>query len=143
MWILAHLREVLDQCWVDGWLQALALGADAVMIGRPLLWGLAVNGQQGVHDVLATLRSEVNLTMVRPCCNAFMHNCVRVRPVCLHCVWPSQIFAVRSFVWLKAPSGLGLALLLYWQLQDKIRITICLLHCPVNLLKETVKVVRA
>lgn len=44
-------------------IKALALGADAVMVGRPLLWGLAVNGQQGVHEVLATLRSEVNLTM--------------------------------------------------------------------------------
>jgi 4-hydroxymandelate oxidase len=45
-------------------LTALALGAQAVLIGRPYLWGLAVNGQQGVRDVLALLREELELAMM-------------------------------------------------------------------------------
>ena len=39
-------------------LKALALGANAVGIGRPVLWGLAVDGQAGVGHVLELLRSE-------------------------------------------------------------------------------------
>jgi len=39
--------------------KALALGATAVAIGRPVLWGLAVAGQQGVTRVLEMLRSEL------------------------------------------------------------------------------------
>lgn len=41
--------------------KALALGAQAVLIGRPLLWGLAVDGEQGVRDVLELLRAELDL----------------------------------------------------------------------------------
>jgi 4-hydroxymandelate oxidase len=37
---------------------ALALGASAVGIGRPVLWGLAVDGEQGVRRVLDVLRDE-------------------------------------------------------------------------------------
>lgn len=44
---------------------ALALGADAVMIGRPAMWGLAVGGARGVHNVLEhlgrQLREELQL----------------------------------------------------------------------------------
>jgi isopentenyl diphosphate isomerase/L-lactate dehydrogenase-like FMN-dependent dehydrogenase len=40
-------------------LKALALGARAVLIGRPLLWGLAVAGEDGVTDVLRMLRDEI------------------------------------------------------------------------------------
>lgn len=40
-------------------LKALALGADAVAVGRPALWGLAVDGAGGVRDVLDLLRGEV------------------------------------------------------------------------------------
>ena len=40
-------------------LRALALGADAVFVGRPFLWGLAVNGTEGVREVLAFLRDEL------------------------------------------------------------------------------------
>ena len=36
-------------------LKAIALGANAVMVGRPLLWGLAVNGEQGAAHVLEIL----------------------------------------------------------------------------------------
>jgi isopentenyl diphosphate isomerase/L-lactate dehydrogenase-like FMN-dependent dehydrogenase len=43
--------------------KALALGADAVCIGRPYLWGLASFGQQGVEAVLDILRAEVELVM--------------------------------------------------------------------------------
>ncbi|WP_424862856.1 alpha-hydroxy acid oxidase [Streptomyces sp. MMS24-I29] len=39
-------------------LKALALGADGVLIGRPLLWGLALGGQQGVQKVLDLLAAE-------------------------------------------------------------------------------------
>jgi 4-hydroxymandelate oxidase len=42
---------------------ALALGAQAVTIGRPVLWGLAAAGQQGVRQVLETLRAEIKNTM--------------------------------------------------------------------------------
>lgn len=43
--------------------KALALGAQAVFIGRPALYGLAVNGQHGVEDVLKILRAEFDNTM--------------------------------------------------------------------------------
>ena len=44
-------------------IKALALGARAVSIGRPLFWGLAVNGADGVHGVLELLREEVDRAM--------------------------------------------------------------------------------
>ena len=40
-------------------IKALALGAHAVCIGRPYLWGLAVGGQQGVEEVLGVLKAEM------------------------------------------------------------------------------------
>jgi len=43
--------------------KALALGADAVAIGRPYLWGLAAFGQAGVEAVLDILRKELALAM--------------------------------------------------------------------------------
>jgi 4-hydroxymandelate oxidase len=42
-------------------LKAIALGARAVLIGRAMLWGLAVAGEEGVTDVLRLLRGEVEL----------------------------------------------------------------------------------
>jgi isopentenyl diphosphate isomerase/L-lactate dehydrogenase-like FMN-dependent dehydrogenase len=42
---------------------ALALGADAVLVGRPALWGLAVGGEAGARRVLALLREELELTL--------------------------------------------------------------------------------
>jgi isopentenyl diphosphate isomerase/L-lactate dehydrogenase-like FMN-dependent dehydrogenase len=42
---------------------ALALGAQAVMVGRPALWGLAVDGEKGVRRVLELLRAEVELAL--------------------------------------------------------------------------------
>lgn len=44
-------------------LKALALGARAVLIGRPILWGLAVEGKTGAQDVLEILRAELELAM--------------------------------------------------------------------------------
>ena len=41
-------------------LKAIALGASAVAMGRPVLWGLAVAGEEGVAQVLEMLRSEVD-----------------------------------------------------------------------------------
>lgn len=43
--------------------KALALGARAVLIGRAYLWGLAVNGQGGVENVLDILRGGIEATM--------------------------------------------------------------------------------
>jgi isopentenyl diphosphate isomerase/L-lactate dehydrogenase-like FMN-dependent dehydrogenase len=42
---------------------ALALGADAVLVGRPALWGLAAGGEEGARRVLALLRDELELTL--------------------------------------------------------------------------------
>lgn len=43
--------------------KALALGADAVLIGRPYLWGLAAGGEDGVIAVLRALLAELDLTI--------------------------------------------------------------------------------
>jgi len=43
--------------------KALALGARAVLVGRPCLWGLAAAGEEGVTRVLEMLRQELSLTM--------------------------------------------------------------------------------
>jgi 4-hydroxymandelate oxidase len=44
-------------------IKALALGAEAVLLGRPILWGLAVNGEAGVRDVLSIVRNEFDIAM--------------------------------------------------------------------------------
>ncbi len=44
-------------------LKALALGADAVCLGRPYVWGLALDGQAGVEAVLQGTLAELDLTM--------------------------------------------------------------------------------
>ena len=44
-------------------LRALALGARAVFIGRPIFWGLAVDGEAGVRKVLEILRYELDRAM--------------------------------------------------------------------------------
>ena len=49
-------------------LKALALGADLVAIGRPQLWGLAVDGEDGVRRVLELLREELSLAMALAGC---------------------------------------------------------------------------
>ncbi|MBO1346427.1 MAG: alpha-hydroxy-acid oxidizing protein [Hormoscilla sp. GUM202] len=49
-------------------LKALALGAKAVLLGRPILWGLAVAGEAGVQHVLELLRDELDLAMALSGC---------------------------------------------------------------------------
>ena len=49
-------------------LKALAFGARAVLIGRPILWGLAIDGRAGVEHVLAVLRREIDLAMALAGC---------------------------------------------------------------------------
>lgn len=44
-------------------IKALALGAKAVLIGRPILWGLAAGGAEGVKRILEILHTEVELAM--------------------------------------------------------------------------------
>ena len=44
-------------------IKALALGADAVCLGRPYIWGLALGGQEGVETVLKMVLAELDLTM--------------------------------------------------------------------------------
>ncbi|KAJ5246642.1 S-2-hydroxy-acid oxidase [Penicillium chermesinum] len=43
--------------------KALALGADYVLVGRPVLWGLAYKGKEGVENVLNILERELSRTM--------------------------------------------------------------------------------
>ncbi len=43
--------------------EALALGARAVLIGRPIFWGLAAGGEEGLRGVLGILRDELESTM--------------------------------------------------------------------------------
>lgn len=61
---------------IDGGIQsgsdivkAISLGADAVLIGRPILWGLAVGGEQGVGQVIECISEEMALTMRLIGCN--------------------------------------------------------------------------
>lgn len=73
---LESLPEIVDACnghaevYLDSGvrrgsdvLKALALGARAVGVGRPLYWGLAVNGAEGVHGMLEILRRELDQVM--------------------------------------------------------------------------------
>lgn len=70
------LEEVVEavegraEVYVDGGirrgtdvLKALALGARAVLVGRPVIWGLACGGEKGVAGVLGQLREELALAM--------------------------------------------------------------------------------
>ena len=70
------LPEVVDavdgqvEVYMDGGIRrgsdivkAVALGARAVLIGRPLFWGLAVDGEAGVRNVLQILKDELEMTM--------------------------------------------------------------------------------
>lgn len=43
--------------------KAIALGAEAVLIGRPLMYGLAVAGQRGVKEVLQHMLADLDITM--------------------------------------------------------------------------------
>lgn len=75
------LPEVVDavegriEVFVDGGVRrgtdvvkALALGARAAMVGRPVLWGLAAGGEEGVRHVLELLHDEVELALLLSGC---------------------------------------------------------------------------
>jgi 4-hydroxymandelate oxidase len=51
-------------------LKALALGARAVLVGRPVLWGLAVAGEAGAREVLELLRAEVDIALALAGCRS-------------------------------------------------------------------------
>jgi 4-hydroxymandelate oxidase len=51
-------------------LKAIAKGARAVQIGRPIVWGLVVDGEEGVSDVLNLLRDELDLAMALTGCRS-------------------------------------------------------------------------
>ena len=78
---ISILPEIVDavagavEVYVDGGirrgtdvLKAMAYGARAVLIGRPILWGLAVGGEDGVSYVLEMLRQELDLAMALSGC---------------------------------------------------------------------------
>ncbi len=50
--------------------KAVALGADAVLVGRPVLWGLAAAGAEGVGQVLSLLRAEIDLALALSGCRS-------------------------------------------------------------------------
>ncbi|HSC08812.1 MAG TPA: alpha-hydroxy acid oxidase [Steroidobacteraceae bacterium] len=62
-------------------LKALALGARAVLVGRPILWGLAVDGEPGVRRVLDILRQELDVAMaLAGCCSVDEIDTDLIRP---------------------------------------------------------------
>jgi 4-hydroxymandelate oxidase len=72
--VLPHVVEAVDnrcEVYVDGGvrrgsdvLKAIALGARAVLVGRPILWGLTVNGEKGATHILEILRRELDEAML-------------------------------------------------------------------------------
>ncbi|UPK75185.1 alpha-hydroxy-acid oxidizing protein [Nocardioidaceae bacterium SCSIO 66511] len=54
-------------------LKAVALGADAVLVGRPVLWGLTVGGAEGVAAVLELVRRELAMAMALCGVNSVEH----------------------------------------------------------------------
>lgn len=63
--VAGRMRVLVDGAIVRGSdvVKALALGADAVMIGRAPLWGVAAGGEQGVSQALEIYRSEIDRVM--------------------------------------------------------------------------------
>ncbi|MBA0627015.1 hypothetical protein Godav_025077 [Gossypium davidsonii] len=53
--------------------KALAIGAQAVLIGRPAVYGLAAKGEYGVKRVIEMLRDELELTMALSGCPTLNH----------------------------------------------------------------------
>lgn len=51
--------------------KAMALGAKAVLVGRPYAYGLALAGEQGVKEVLANLLADIDLTLGLAGCNSW------------------------------------------------------------------------
>ena len=53
--------------------KALCLGADAVLLGRATLYGLAARGESGVDDVLRLLQADIDRTLAQIGCSAVQH----------------------------------------------------------------------
>ncbi|XP_072032432.1 2-Hydroxyacid oxidase 1-like [Amphiura filiformis] len=75
--VVEAVRESNVEVYLDGGvrkgtdiLKALALGAKAVFIARPVIWGLACNGQEGVKRVLDILKDELSLAMALSGCTS-------------------------------------------------------------------------
>jgi lactate 2-monooxygenase len=49
-------------------IKALALGARAVLVGRPYVWGLALDGERGIHEVVENLLADFDLTLAEVGC---------------------------------------------------------------------------
>lgn len=89
--VLPEIVEALAgriETYVDGGIRrgtdvvkALALGARAVLVGRPVLWGLAVNGEDGVSSVLELLRREFSDAMA-------LCGCTRIEQIQRGLIWP-------------------------------------------------------
>ena len=72
--VLPHVAEAagdLCEIYIDGGirrgsdvLKAIALGARAVLVGRPILWGLTVNSEEGARHILEILRRELDEAML-------------------------------------------------------------------------------
>jgi len=77
--VLEEVVEAVDgrcEVYMDGGvrrgtdvLKALAMGARAVLVGRPVLWGLTVSGERGVANVLELLRAELDRAMALSGCS--------------------------------------------------------------------------
>jgi lactate 2-monooxygenase len=59
---MAVLMDGGVRCGADVF-KALSLGARAVLIGRPMMWGLALGGQEGVRAVLRSLLADLDLCL--------------------------------------------------------------------------------
>ena len=51
--------------------KAMALGAKAILLGRPYAYGLAIAGEQGVKEVVANLLADIDLTLGLAGCNSW------------------------------------------------------------------------
>ncbi|XP_078086486.1 2-Hydroxyacid oxidase 1 isoform X2 [Mustelus asterias] len=77
---LAEITEAVEgkvEVFLDGGvrkgtdvLKALAMGAKAVFLGRPILWGLAYQGEEGVCEVLQMLKEEFKLALALTGCRS-------------------------------------------------------------------------
>lgn len=90
--VLPHIADAVEgriEILLDGGirrgtdvLKALALGARAVLLGRPVLWGLALDGEAGAGGVLDLLRAELNLALA-------LTGCASVEAASKALVWSS------------------------------------------------------
>lgn len=74
--IVEALKNSATEVYLDGGVRtgtdvfkALALGANMVFIGRPIVWGLAVDGQKGVERILKIIHDELRHVMMLSGCN--------------------------------------------------------------------------